>query len=237
MIFRFLLASVGFALWLGTALGQSFEAASIKPNTSGSNNSSTHTTRGGLTAGNVTLRRLIARAYVVADDALFGPEWLGDIHFDIVAKIPAGAPTGQEWLMLQSLLAQRFGLQIHRETRPVRVYAILAGKNPPAMHDKPSGAEVNTNSGDGGLGGTNASMADLAGLLSLRLGHSVQDQTGLQGVFNFNVKWSLDSAHPEDRVFAILTAVEEKLGLKLRAQEVSVEVLVVDHAERVPTEN
>ena len=237
MISRRLLASMGVALWLGTSFGQSFEAASIKPNTSGSDSSSTHTTRGGLTAENVTLRRLIERAYVVADDALFGPEWLGDSRFDVVAKIPADAPTGQERLMLQSLLAQRFGLQVHRETRPVAGYAILAGKNPPAMHKKPAGAEVNTNSGDGGLGGTNASMTDLARLLSMRLGRSVQDQTGLQGVFNFNVEWSLDSAHPEDRIFAIVTAVEEKLGLKLRPQKVSVEVLVVDHAERVPTDN
>ena len=237
MISRFLQASVGVALSLGPAVGQSFEAASIKLNTSGSNNSSTHTTRGELTAENVTLRRLIERAYVVADDALFGPEWLGDNHFDIVARIPADAPTGQERLMLQSLLVERFGLKVHRETRSVSGYAIIAGKTPPAMHEKPAGAEVNTNSRDGALGGTNASMADLARLLSLRLGHSVQDLTGLQGVFDFNVEWSLDSAHPEDRVFAILNAVEEKLGLKVRAQKVSVEVLVVDYAERVPTEN
>src|SRR4051812_31549486 len=68
------------------AFGQSFEAASIKQNTSGSNSSSMHTTRGGINAENVTVRRLIESAYVVADDALFGPDWLGDIHFDSVIR-------------------------------------------------------------------------------------------------------------------------------------------------------
>jgi len=235
VIFR--LAFFALSVALGTCFGQSFEAASIKPNTSASNNSSTHTTRGGITAENVSLRQLIERAYVVADDALFGPEWLGDNRFDIVARMPADAPAGQGRLMLQSLLAERFGLKVHRETRPVSGYALIAGKNPPAMHEKPAGAEAKTNAGRGGLNGTHASMADLARLLALQLSQTVQDQTGLKGVFDFNLEWSLDSARPDDRVFTILTTVEEKLGLKLRPQKVSVDVLVVDHAERVPTEN
>ena len=235
MILR--LASFTLSVALGTCFGQAFEAASIKPNTSASNNSSTHTTRGGITAENVSLRQLIERAYVVADDALFGPEWLGDNRFDIVARMPADAPAGQGRLMLQSLLAERFGLKVHRETRPVSGYALIAGKNPPAMHEKPAGAEAKTNAGRGGLNGTHASMADLARLLALQLSQTVQDQTGLKGVFDFNLEWSLDSARPDDRVFTILTTVEEKLGLKLRPQKVSVDVLVVDHAERVPTEN
>jgi len=233
MQFRALLILAGAV----AAFGQSFEAASIKPNTSGSNSSSTHTTRGGINAENVTLRQLIERAYVVTDDALFGPEWLGDNHFDVVAKMPADAPAGQGRLMLQSLLAERFGLKVHRETRSVSGYAMIAGKTPPAMHEKPAGAETKTNSGRGGLNGTHASMADLARLLSLQLSQTVQDQTGLKGALDFNVEWSLDSVKAEDRAFTILTTVEEKLGLKLRPQKVSVEVLVVDHAERVPTEN
>jgi len=235
VIFR--LAFFALSVALGTCFGQSFEAASIKPSTSATNNSNTHTTRGGITAENVSLRELIERAYVVADDALFGPEWLGDNRFDLVARMPAGAPAGQGRLMLQSLLAERFGLKVHRETRPVSGYALIAGKNPPAMHEKPAGAEAKTNSGKSGLNGTHASMADLARLLALQLSQTVQDQTGLKGVFDFNLEWSLDSARPEDRVFTILTTVEEKLGLKLRPQKVSVDVLVVDHAERVPTEN
>ena len=104
-----------------TAFGQSFEAASIKLNTSGSNDSSTHTTRGGINAENVTLRRLIERAYVVADDALFGPDWLGDERFDVVAKMPVDAPTGQGRIMLQSLLAERSGCRSTGRSGPCQV--------------------------------------------------------------------------------------------------------------------
>jgi uncharacterized protein (TIGR03435 family) len=231
------LASIVVSLTLGTALGQSFEVASIRPNKSGSNNSSTNNTSGGMTAENVSLKQLIERAFSVADYSLIGPDWLGDDKFDVVAKPPSGASANQSRLMLQSLLAERFKLQVHRETRSASGYAMIAGKTPPTMHEKPPGAGVNTNSGKGGLKGTNTSMADLARLLSLQLGQPVQDQTGLAGVFDFNLEWSLDSARPDDREFTILTTIEEKLGLKLRAQKVSVDVLVVDHVERVPTEN
>ena len=219
------------------AFGQSFETAYIKLNTSGSNSSSTHTTRGGIQAENVTLRQLIERAYVVADDALFGPDWLGDNHFDLAARMPPAAPAGQGRLMLQSLLAERFGLRVHRETRSVSGFAMTAGKAPPTMHQKPAGVETKTNSGNGGINGTHASMADLARLLSLQLRQTVQDQTGLAGVFDFSVEWSLDSVRPEDRQFTVLTTIEQQLGLKLRQQKISAEVLVVDHVERVPTEN
>jgi uncharacterized protein (TIGR03435 family) len=237
MIPRILLGSIGVALWLGLALGQSFEVASIKPNKSGSNNSSTNNTSGGMTAENVSLKQLIERAFSVADYSLIGPDWLGDDKFDLVAKPPAGVRNSQNRVMLQSLLAERFGLKVHRETRSASGYAMIAGKTPPIMHEKPAGAGVSTNSGRGGLKGANTSMADLARLLSLQLGQPVQDQTGLAGVFDFNLDWSLDSERPDDRVFTILTTIEHKLGLKLRAQKVSVDVLIVDHVERIPTEN
>jgi uncharacterized protein (TIGR03435 family) len=231
------IASAVIFLTLATVCGQSFEAASIKPNKSGSNSSSTNNTIGGMTAENVSLKQLIERAFSVADYSLIGPDWLGDDKFDIVAKPPAGAANSQNRVMLQSLLAERFSLKVHHETRSVSGYAMIAGKTPPTMHEKPAGAGVKTNSGRGGLKGTNTSMADLATLLSLQLRQAVQDQTALAGVFDFNLEWSLDSGRPDDREFTILTTVEEKLGLKLRAQKVSVDVLVVDHVDRFPTEN
>ena len=120
------LACIALSVPLGVSCGQSFEAASIKPNPSGSNNSSTHTTRGGITAENVSLRQLIERAYVVADDALFGPEWLGDSHFDIVAKMPSGTPPSQGRLMLQAMLAERFGADNGRIARIILTSTVLS---------------------------------------------------------------------------------------------------------------
>ena len=237
MIPRFMLVSIGVALWLGTAVGQSFEAASIKPNKSGSNNSSTHNTNGGMTAENVSLKQLIERAYSVADYSLIGPDWLGDDKFDIAAKPPSGAPTGQNRLMLQSLLAERFGLAVHHETRLLPGYALVAGKKPPVLREKLAGSGTNTNSNRGSLNGTNISMAELASLLSRQLDQPVQDQTGLSGVLDVSLEWSTDQAHTDDRAFSIMTAVQEQLGLKLQSQKVTVDVLVVDHVERVPSEN
>src|SRR5579862_8528758 len=131
-----LLVSIGVTLWLEAAFGQSFEVASIKPNKSGGNSSSTNNTSGGMTAENVSLKQLIERAFTVADYSVIGPDWLGDDKFDIVAKPASGVPNSQNRVMLQSLLAERFGLVVHRESRSLSGYALIAGKNPPTMHEK-----------------------------------------------------------------------------------------------------
>ena len=196
-----------------------------------------HTTDHGITAENVSLKQLIERAYGVADYSLSGPAWLGDDKFDIAARQPDGAPKGQMRTMLQSLLAERFGLAAHFEHKSLSGYALVAGKKPPVLHDKPAGAGTNTNTGRGTIKGTNVSMADLAGLLSRQLDQPVQDQTGLPGVLDISLEWSPDPAQADDRASSLFTAVQEQLGLKLQAQKVTVDVLVVDHVERVPTEN
>lgn len=237
MISRFLLASIGVALWLAAAFGQSFEVATVKPNKSGSNNSHSSTTDHGITAENVSLKQLIERVYDVAEYSLSGPVWLGDDKFDIAAKQPDGAPRAQMRLMLQSLLAERFGLVVHRESKLVSGYALMAGKKTPTLHEKPADTGTNTNTGRGTIKGTNVSMLDLAGLLSRQLDQPVQDQTGLSGVFDLSLEWSPDQTQADDRASSLFTAIQEQLGLKLQAQKVTLDVLVVDHIERVPTEN
>jgi len=235
-ILKFLLISTGVSLWPAVAFGQSFEVASVKPNKSGSNDSSTNTTPGSITAQNVSLRQLIFRAYGVSGYSLSGPNWLGDEKFDIAAKQPSGATPGQMRPMLQALLAERFRLVAHFEKKSLAGYALIAGKKSPALHEKPPNVGVNTHSGTGRLNATNVSMADLAGLLSRQLDQPVQDQTGLPGVTDVNLEWSPDG-QTADRPSSILTAIQEQLGLKLQPQKVTVDVLVVDHIERVPTEN
>jgi uncharacterized protein (TIGR03435 family) len=228
--------SIGVALLLGAAFGESFEVTSVKPNRSGSNSSSTHTTNGRITAENVSLKQLIERAYSVADYSLSGPAWLGDDKFDIAAKQPSGAPQGQMLTMLQSLLAERFGLVVHREPKSLPGYALVPGKKPPTLHEKPADAGTNTSGGRGTLKGTNISMAYLADFLSRELDQPVQDQTGLPGVTDVSLEWSPDG-QAGDRPSSILTAIQEQLGLKLEPRKITVDVLVIDHVERVPTEN
>jgi uncharacterized protein (TIGR03435 family) len=232
--------SIGVSVWLAAAFAQSFEIASVKPNKSGSNSSHTSTTDHGITAENVSLRQLIERAYDVASYSLSGPAWLGDDKFDISAKQPTGAPRAQMRSMLQTLLTERFGLAVHRESRSISGYALLAGKKPPTLHEKPADAGSNTNTGRGRLTGTDLSMTDLAGLLARQLDQPVQDQTGLRGVFDVSLEWTPDQSQPDPAgrsLPSIFTAVQEQLGLKLEPRKVPVDVLVVDHAERTPTEN
>jgi len=232
-------ASIGVALWLGVAFGQSFEVTSVKPNKSGSNDSSTNTTNGSIHAENVSLRQLIFRAYGVSGYSLTGPDWLGDDKFDIAAKQPGGAAQDQMRAMLRSLLAERFGLVAHFEQKSLSGYALIPGKKPPALHEKPANAGVNTHSGGGSLKATNVSMADVAGLLSRQLDQPVQDQTGLPGVCDISLEWSPDGKTDAaaGRPSSIFTAIQEQLGLKLQPQKITVDVLVIDHIERVPTEN
>jgi len=99
--------------------------------------------------GNVSLKDIIRQAYDVHDYQISGPDWMNSIRFDIVAKVPDGAPEDQVPLMWQTLLAERFKLQIHRETKELPMYALVVGKNGPKMKE----SEIDANgTADGGQG-------------------------------------------------------------------------------------
>jgi uncharacterized protein (TIGR03435 family) len=99
---------------------------------------------------NVSLRDIIRQAYGVKDYQISGPDWMNSTRFDIVAKVPDGAPKDQVPLMWQTLLAERFKLEIHRETKELPMYALVVGKNGPKM--KESEIDPNALAGGGGPG-------------------------------------------------------------------------------------
>ena len=237
MLQHVLFAFICVHSWLIVS-AQSFEAASIKPNNSGSFNSSWNSNNGGIRIENSSLKQLILQAYDLKEYSLTGPAWLGDVRFDIIAKAPEGAPAKQLDAMMQSLLAERFGLTAHREPKAVSGYSLVAGKRPPVLHEKPAQAQSNWSSGNGKMNGTNVSMDMLADLLSRLVRQPVQDQTSLAGVFDVKLEWTPEQADPTvGGPGSIFTAVQEQLGLKLQAQKITIDALVVDHADRVPTEN
>jgi uncharacterized protein (TIGR03435 family) len=91
------------------------------------------------------------------------------------------------------------------------------------------------------LTATKTSMASLADLVARELGASVADKTGLDGVYDFELRWTREDQNP-DKVSAddppsLFAALQETLGLRLLPQKVPVEIIVVDHVERVPIEN
>jgi uncharacterized protein (TIGR03435 family) len=208
-----------------------------------------------LTYTNVSLSDVIVKAYGVQHDQISGPPWLDTERFDIAAKIPAGIGMDQIPQMFQALLGGRFNLKLHREKKELPIYALVAGKSGPKPRKAESsgGLTIGYNPGRAHISG-NVSMEWFADYLSLRLGRPVLDQTALDGAYVIALDWVPDSTEepgamalsqpgvPDGGALAasgpsILTALQEQLGLKLVATKGPVEILVIDHAERVPTEN
>jgi uncharacterized protein (TIGR03435 family) len=226
-----------------------FEVASIKPNKSGGGMSSVRITPGQVFMENVSLRKCIALAYNVSenqDSAVAGPDWIRSEVYDIIAKFPPETPLEQVRpeqvrMMLQELLADRFKLRLHRESKEVPVYALMVGKTGAKLQESASGTPSGFSMGSGHIEGRAASMAALADRLSnasFQLGRPVLDRTGLKGAYDFTLDWTPDGAQEADATGpSLFTAVQEKLGLRLEAQRGLAEVLVIDSMARKPTEN
>lgn len=149
--------------------------------------------------------------------------------------------------MLQTLLADRFQLKVHNETRELPEYALITGPTDPKL--KPA-TEANCCGGSkvsarGQLSSKNVTLSQFAGTLSEVLGRPVVDETGLQERFDIELRWRPDASEfgghgrpNADDLDApsIFTALQEQLGLKLKSRKGTVEVLIIDHAER-PSEN
>jgi uncharacterized protein (TIGR03435 family) len=235
------IAGVALALFtLCGAYGQyasaptAFEVASVRPNMSGSHSSRFSSGKGGLNTSNVSLRDFVRWAYGVKDYQVTAPDWLATQRFDIAAKAEASVPNDQLMAMLQALLVERFKLVVHRETKERTVYSLVVGKNGPKLHEVDAGPGRTTD-GRGSLSGQKMSMSQLADSLSKSMTLPVLNMTGIKGAFDIELKWAPDEDSANGP--SIFTAVQEQLGLKLEPRKGPMEIIVVDHAERVPTEN
>ncbi len=217
-----------------------FDVASIKPNLSGSHSSGAGTDPGGkFSASNLTLRELIAYAYLIRDfQVTRGPGLLDSDRYDIQAK--ANTPkemTRQEVApYLQSLLAERFQLKLHRETKEGSVYQLMIAKGGPKLKLHVGTGGMTGISGSSGAGvasieGSKVSMDRLADHLAGKADRPVIDKTGLTGEYDLRLEWSTEqngvSSGP-----SIFTALQEQLGLKVESAKGPVEIIVVDSAER-----
>jgi uncharacterized protein (TIGR03435 family) len=240
----FCVAALAAAL---SAQTPSFEAASIKPTRSPDGPSSTRFTAGQMNMENVAIRKMTLMAYGIPDDrvyALIGPSWLGEERFDIVARYPGGTPQDQVRLMLQHLLAERFKLALHRETRQLPEYALVLAKSGPRMQPADPG-QTATNGRPGHLEATKISMQKLADLFAKMTAMPVANETGLSGVYSFTLEWApeetarLEPDAPPSPTGkpSLYAALQDQLGLKLEGRKAPVEVLVVDHIDRAPSEN
>jgi uncharacterized protein (TIGR03435 family) len=217
-----------------------FETASVTPNSSGSASSKTDWDNGLVHLTNVSLKRYIASAYQVDDDQISGPDWLSATRFDMAAKAAGPVEDKQIMLMLQTLLAERFKLALHRETREMAVYALVASKDGSKLKQAESDGNSRTRSRRGRITAEHTSMAELADAMKRLTGLRVVDTTGLQGVFDFTLEWDPTSDPASGRQNlspSMFTALQEQLGLRLEERKMPVEILVIDHVEKTPTEN
>ena len=189
----------------------------------------------------VTLPFLIHMAYGIDEKQIGGKEkWMDSEYFDVVAKPAGNIPLTREQLkpVLQELLKDRFGLVTHSETETVKGYALVRARNGPKLEpgktDKLPGFRVYV--GPGKLEGLNWSMPYLASMLQNAAGGPVVDRTGLSGAYDIKLYFASDFEQESSQP-SLFTALKETLGLELRPGKVPVQVLVIDHANRIPTEN
>jgi uncharacterized protein (TIGR03435 family) len=220
------------------AAGPEFEAASVKVDRSvGPSLLISVPEQGKLEGRRVSLMRLIGFAYDLSYPLISGPSWLDSTEFEIQAKGQAESKNVDTRLklMTQALLAQRFGLQFHRETKEANVYfLVVAGgglKMVPADGPRPPGHKPPLTPQLTTVG--NFSMRDLAASLSKQIQAPVIDRTGTEGKFFCYLVWGRNPDTDPD----IFQAVQEQLGLKLQAGKSDVEVLAIDRVSRTPSEN
>jgi uncharacterized protein (TIGR03435 family) len=244
-------------VWLAafTAFGQpAFEVASVKPSTEQDHIIGLFTYPGGwIVATQFTLKMLIHDAYNLESyQILGGPHWADEDRYNIEAKPPKSSeashwvpesfktpPNPEMRQMLQTLLADRFQLKVHTETKKESVYALVVAKGgaklkppdtakQPFVHFSRTGS-VYQEAVSQLLIGQNATMAMLAARLVDLVGHSVLDRTGIAGGYDFQVEYAQSETQSEAAA-PLLQALQDQLGLKLETQPGSVEVLVIDRA-------
>jgi uncharacterized protein (TIGR03435 family) len=203
-----------------------FEVASVKPDKSGFG-PRLLLTADGLTATKVTVKFLIKQAYGVEDDEISGaPNWLDSETYDVDAKVSSSDLAALEKLdekqrlrMLQPVLAERFQLKVHRETKEIPVYALVIAKNGPKLHvAKPGDTYADGIKGPDGKPGGRAGMmmwgrgrliaqgipiANLLPPLTQQLERTVLDKTGLKGTYDITLLWT-----PEDDQGSMVSGAE-----------------------------
>ena len=220
---------------------RAFDVAAVRRDNSASTSSDTawSAKAGTLNFVNVTLRNCVQLAYDVKPSQLETPDWMDSARYDITAKAAAPASDSEIRVMLQTLLAQRFGVSLHRETRLLSAYVLTVAKGGSKLKASEPAARIWNDSRRGRLDAHGMAMKDLVDKLAESLDRPVSDATGLKGGYEIALTWVPDDspAASDGTGGSIFTAVQEQLGLKLEPQKASVEMLVVDRAEKVPTEN
>jgi uncharacterized protein (TIGR03435 family) len=212
------------------------------------------------------MRMLLARAFDVKDYQISGPDWLDSERFDVMAKIPEGVNREQVPAMLQALLAERFKMAVHRDKKEIGVYALVAAKGgikAKEVDEAAPGVGQFQMTGRGHLE-TKITMEGLANFLSRWVDRPILNMTDTKANYDIKLDWTPEPGQGMMKGLApagpppggpppgegggggpagdsvgptIFTAVQEQLGLKLESRKAPVDMVVIDHMEKSPTEN
>jgi uncharacterized protein (TIGR03435 family) len=302
-----LVLAAGAVMGQTAAAGPVFEVASIKPAApldrsqmlSGQMHIGMKIDAARVDIGGMSLADLIRVAYRVKPYQLSGPDWMASERFDVLAKMPEGATREQVPEMLQALLAERFKLAVHRESKEHAVYALVVGKGGPKLKesapdadalaggDAPAALDVSVSGrgentqvsiSSGQIGTAHMSMgpngimrleapkmnmAALADTLSRFFDRPVVDLTGLKGTYQVALDLSMEDLRNAARTMGMMGpgmgggregtrppsdaasdpgglsifAAVQQLGLKLEPRKEPLDLIVIDHLEKAPTEN
>ena len=225
-----------------------FEVASIRPNRANDRIVTIDVGPGGrFAARGYTLQLLIQRAYgVMGWNISGGPGWLDTDRYDVSAKAIVAGNLTEEQLrpMLQRLLAERFKLRLQKSSKEMTGYALVVGKNGPKVKASADGEEhADTfRMTRATLSGQGITMGDLARYVAGKLGLVAVDKTGMKGLYDFNVKLTVEPEQPtgglpgvdprDEWRSAVFAALDDQLGLKLAPQKIAVQMLVIDSVEK-----
>jgi uncharacterized protein (TIGR03435 family) len=209
---------------------------------------------GQITWSGTTLKTLLATAYDVKQYQISGPTWLDSERYAIAVKLPEGATKEEVNVMWQNLLKERFGMVVHHESRVFQGEEMTLPKGASKLKETGTGRDelldrylptpdwLFADTADRQtrrLLARALTLQQVASILEQVAGHPVIDKTGLTRKYDFNVEVQFDTPMPGDGngMYAIASALEENYGLKLVKSTVTLDVIVVDHAEKTPTEN
>jgi uncharacterized protein (TIGR03435 family) len=250
-----------------------FDVVSIKPYGPNTLRISIHTKPDGVAVSGMPMHMILREAFGVTNDRLLGePAWVATSRYDVDAKVtPEDAPKfkqltdQQQWQMLLPALEDRCALKFHHETRELTVYTLVVAKGGPKMQvsmpadpsakqtpgQNPSSAGMSVSEKLFTMTGHRASMASIVRWISMQLGSTVIDKTGLTESYDYTLSFVPDDSMkagilppgsgggappPEAEGPSIFTALPEQMGLKLVAQKQPLDVIVIDHMEQ-PTVN
>lgn len=224
-----------------------FEVATIKPADPSDHNQGFRLHGRQISIESNTMTSILCFAYSIQKSQIVNaPPWFDEQTWNMEGVPDAeGAPNWHQYrIMLQKLLASRFGLQIHHDQRELSVYTLMVAKGGPRLEKSKSDPDALPDQSGHGVGSaqtmkfTNDRMADFAKTMQLMVDRPVVDQTNLSGRYDFSLVWTPDvmRAPPTDDAPGLFTAVQEQLGLKLEATRAPTDVFVIDSATR-PTQN